>query len=257
MLSSKHRIGMGAMCALALVGQMAVYADQKEDAAKSVDLKPTVKVGDMVRYKGSMTVSTSNGDVVVSSSEKHTLKEIKDNGDLVILVEDEGTKVDSGGMEQEFPAGSPVTVTLTKYNKVLSYKPKMEEQGVFSIPTLHLLMMVDRIVFPDKQVKPEDSWTTEADNPAVKDKKVKVKTTYVGMGKVGDKPAWKIKQMLEADVDGDTKMTAETTALLDPSNGQLIEAEQTVKGAPSQFGPLDWKGKVQRLKAEEKKASDL
>lgn len=254
MRNYSQRMCIGALCALTLIGQMAVRAEEaKQEPAKPAMLSQTVKAGETARYKSILVVTTPNGETNVISNEKHTIKEIKDNGEVLILLEDEGTKVESGGMEQEFPASPPVTLTLTKHNKLLSYKPKMDEPGVFSVPTLHLLTMIDRIVFPEKQVKPDDSWTTEADNPAVKEKKVKIKTTYVGTDKREDKPVWKFKQTLEADVEGDTKMTAEATILLDASNGQLIESEQTVKGAPSQFGALDWKGKLQRLKPDAEK----
>jgi hypothetical protein len=95
------------------------------------------------------------------------------------------------------------------------------------------------------------------DNPQVKGKKVVIKTTFVGEEKADGAPALKVKQTLEAETESaDTKLKAETTALLDPATGQLIEEEQTVKGVPGMMGPVDWTGTVKRMKAgakEEKK----
>ena len=107
----------------------------------------------------------------------------------------------------------------------------------------------NRLDVCDEPVKPGDSWTTEVDNPQVKGKKVTIKTTFVGDDKADGAPALKFKQTLEADTDAaDAKLKAETTALLDPTTGQLIEEEQTAKGIPGAMGPVDWKGTIKRLK---------
>ena len=61
----------------------------------------------------------------------------------------------------------------------------------------------------------------------------------------------KFKQTLEADTDGaNAKLKAETTAMLDPATGQLIEEEQTAKGIPGTMGSVDWKGTIKRLKKD-------
>jgi hypothetical protein len=240
---------------LALAGQAAVRADDAKPKGDKPDDKPvtlamSAKVGDTVRYKSHIEIG-NGAEVTVERSRKHTIKEIKDSGDVVTLILDEGGKVNLNGSDMDIPAGAPVTVTQDKANKILAYKSDKEENPYFDTSTLHLLVIVDNIVFPDKPVKPGDTWKTEIDNPAVKGKKVTLKTTFVGSDKAGGVAAWKIKQTLEAATDdnGNT-MTAEMTAMLDAANGQMIEAEQSLKSVPARMGPVDWKAKIQRLKPE-------
>jgi hypothetical protein len=260
MSSNTNRVWAGALCALALIGQQAVRAQEaKPDAAKPDDKPVTMtqsgKVGDAVRYKSTIVVDIGGNEITVEQTRKHIIKEIKDNKDVEIVMESEGGKFVANGADNEIPAGSPITVTRDKANKVLTFKPKVEDNPYLSSTTQHLLAYADHIVFPDKPVKPGDSWTTEIDNPQVKGKKVTIKTTYVSADKAEDVAVWKIKQTVEADTEvADSKLKAETTATLDAANGQLVEAEQTVKGVPGQMGPVDWKSKLKRLKAEPEKA---
>jgi len=247
----------GALSLLALTGIGAVRADDD----KKVDAKPdntpvmlavSFKVGDTARFKSNTTISLGGMDIALEQTRKHTIKEIKDKGDVILETKEEGGKVTINGGDMEIPAGALITVTLDKYNKILSYKPDADNPYL-SKSTLHLMAMAERIIFPDKAVKAGDSWKTEIENPAVKDKKVTIKTTFVGKEKVEGVAAWKVKQTLEAETEGSGKMTAEYTALLDASNGQLISGENELKGVPGQMGPIDFKGKIKRLKPEDDK----
>ena len=239
----RHLIGVP-MCFLAFAAQATVRVDDSKPAT----LARTVKVGDTLRYKGNIAISVGGTDVTVEQNRKHTVKEVKENGDVVIEVGDEGGKVNIGGTDMDTPAGSPATVTTDKVGKIIAYKAPAEENQYLSPATLHLLQIVDRIIFPDKPVKPGDSWTAEIDNPTVKGKKVTIKTTYTGTDKVEDVAAWKVKQTVDADTDAG-KFSAEVTAVIESANGQLISAEQTLKGVPGIMGPVDWKSKLQRVKA--------
>lgn len=222
----------------------------RADDDKPVTLASPAKAGDSVRYRSTIDVDLNGNEIKVIQNRKHTVKEVKDSGEITLIVAEEGGKLSLGGNEQEIPGGEPTTVTLTKTRKILTHKPD-GENPYLSASTRHLLAIVDTPILPDKAVKPGDSWTTELDNPAVKGKKVTVKTTYVGNDKVDGTAVWKIKQTVEADTEAG-KMSTETTSLLDASNGQLISAEQTMKGVPGTMGPMDWKGKIVRLKKDEK-----
>lgn len=249
-------IGALSACVLA-AGQSAWAVAPKQDDAKPVAVAMTRKAKDSVQYKDMITLSLNGTDVALEQNRKHTVKEIKDDGPTTIIVTDLGGKVTFNGSDMDTPPGSPVTVTQTPTGKILSYKPDMEDNPYLSTTTLHLIALADQIVFPDKPVKPGDSWTTEIDNPQVKGKKVTIKTTYVGADKVDTMATWKVKQTMEADTDSG-KMTAEITAMLDPANGQIVQAEHMAKGVPGTMGAFDWKGKIQRAKADaEKKAAAL
>lgn len=256
MSKNRHCVWAGVLCALALIGQQAARADDvKPDEAKAATLAHTSKVGDTVKYKSVVVLEFSGNEVTVEQTRKHTVKEIKDNKDVVVLIEGEGGKLIVSGAENELPGGSEITVTQDKANKILSFKPKTEDNPYLSTSTQHLLALVDNIILPDKPVKPGDSWTTEIDNPQVKGKKVTIKTTYVKTEKAGDAEVWKVKQTVEADTEVvDTKLKAEITATLDAASGQLIEAEHDVKGIPGTMGVVDWKGTLKRVKPEAAKA---
>ena len=248
------RVTIKQALALALVASaLGFQSSARADDAKPVTFARTLKVGDAVKYKATNEISVNGMEIKVVQNSKHVIKQVKDNGEVVIDVVDEGGKVDLGGSEMEIPVKAPSAFTTDKQGKVIAYKPSTDENPYISNPTLHLLVIVDRIVFPDKPVKAGDSWTSEVDNPVAKGKKVTIKTTYTSDDKADGIAAWKVKQTVEADTEGG-KMTADITALIDSSNGQLISADQVLKGIPANNGPIDWKGKLVRVKADAAKA---
>jgi hypothetical protein len=241
------RLWLGALCAVALVGQQVARADDDKNDAKPVEIHQSLKAEESVQYRNTLKLMVG-GEIVVEQNRKRTIKEIKDNGEVVIVLTDLGGKVSFNGSDMETPAGGPTTLTMTKQGKVLSYKPE-SDNPYLSLSTLHLITLLEHIVYPEKAVKAGDSWTTEVDNPQVKGKKATIKTTYVGAEKADGVAAWKVKQTFKADTDSG-EITAEVTALLDAANGQVIEAEQNVKGIPTQMGAMDWTGKTKRMKPD-------
>jgi hypothetical protein len=243
---------VGVAGALTLVGSMAVRADASQDGANPDDkprlLGPTYKVGEMEKQKSRVVIAFGGSHSTVERTSRPTVKEIKSNGDVVIVMADEGGKVSENGSEVEIPAAGAVTVTLDRYGRILSYETETGN-NLTPAPIRHLLEISSRIVFSDQPVKPGDSWYTELDNPLVPGKKLTLRTTYVGNTKVDGVDAWKFKQSMKADTGlGSPKMRAETTALVDPKTGLLIEAQQDVKGVPTQTGPLSFTGKIERVK---------
>ncbi len=250
-----NRFWLAAMGVCALAGSQAVKADdEKQNDSKPAAIVLTRKAKDAVQYKSNLALSVSGTDVTLEQNRKHTVKEIRDTGELVILVSDLGGKVTFNGQDMDTPPAPPVTVMQTSSGKIISYKPEMDNNPYLSATTQHLIAIAEQIIYPDKPVKPGDSWKTEIDNPQVKGKKVTITTTYVGSDKADGMPAWKVKQTLDADTDSGGKMTAEITALLDTTNGQLIQADQSAKGIPGTMGAFDWKGKIQRVKLDPDKA---
>jgi hypothetical protein len=239
-----------AVCCLVLtvLGNARSIADFRAD--ETVAVKQVLKVGDSIQLKS--TISVVGQDVTVVQIRKQTVKELKENGDAVIIVTLLGGKYTVNGADNDIPAGAPTTVTANKYSRILTYKLDNDDNPYLSASTMHLLAFVDTIIFPDKPVRAGDSWTSEIDNPAMTNKKLTIKTTFVGANKADGKDVWKVKQTLSADTDSG-KMTADTTATLDASNGQLMHAEMDVKGVPTKIGgPVDWTIKLVRVKGDEK-----
>ena len=246
-----NRLWIAALGLLVLSGQSALRADDaKPDAAKSVTLAHPLKAKENVQYKYTLNISAGGTDILVEQNRKQTVKEVKDNGDVVIVIADLGGKVAFGGNDMDTPPGSPITITQSKSGKLLTYVPEAEENQYFTTPTMHLVEMANHIVLSDKPVKPGDSWTTEVPNPAAKGKKVTIKTTYVADAKLDGTAVWKVKQTLEAETESGETMKAVTTASLDAATGQLIQAEHELTGVPTKMGSVDWKAKVQRAKPE-------
>ncbi len=248
MKTNLKRAGIGVFCLLAMVGRQAMSAADEEPVA----LHQTLKKMDSAQYRSVMKITWDGGTVQVEGNRKYTVQEIKDSQNVVMMLTDLGGKLDG---TTDTPPAPPVTLTLDSSGKMLTYKPELENNPYMSTSTQHLVALVDRIIFPDKPVKAGETWSTELDNPQVKNKKVLIKTTFIGMDKADGAPAWKVKQTLEADTDTGSKMTAEATCLLDPLSGQIIEADEDIKGIPG-AKKIDSKGKIQRVKpGSEKKAA--
>jgi hypothetical protein len=101
----------------------------------------------------------------------------------------------------------------------------------------------------DKEVAEGDTWETTFDNPASKDNKVKMKTTYLGAEKVGDLDLWKFKQTSEAVVNADgTKIVNESVIWMNPKDGLMEKLDGKYKDVPTQFGPVEFPINIQRVK---------
>jgi hypothetical protein len=238
-----NRMLWSVLCAAAIISAPSVQAQDK-----AVTLARTYKAGDVQRYKVTVNASVMGMDVIVTSTAKNTIKEIKPNGDIVIEAADEGTKVNFGGQEQEQPAGPPVIETRSKTGKLVELKTDPAAQALLAPEIQKMSAMVSDIILSEKAVKAGDVWETEFDNPAVKGKKLTVKTTFVGMDKVEGKDLWKIKQSLTAETGMESaKVAHDYTTWLDPANGRLVKLEGTVKDIPTQFGPLSWTMKMEAV----------
>jgi hypothetical protein len=222
----------------ALLATVAAGAGADE---KTVSLARTYKEGDKASHTVTVTVNANGMEVIVTRTAKSVVKEIKKNGDIVIVQTDDGATLNIGGMEQKQPAGPPVTEIRDKNGKLTELKVD-EAAGGFMTPEIQqLVARASDIHLSDKPVKAGDTWQNEFDNPAVKGKKVVAKGTYVGIDKVDGQELWKVKQTVEADTDADGKKLAiEVTTWLDTAKGQTVKMEGSAKDVPTMFGTLSW-----------------
>lgn len=242
-----NRVLGGALLAFTLLASQTVRAD---DAPVSLLVKP--KVGKVTRSKTVIKTSVMGMDIVVNETQKDTIKEVKENGDVVTEIADEGVTVTVGGADMPQPAAPARTITRSKLGivKVMN----VDEAGGFMAPEIAKLMAsLSANLLTEKSVKPNDTWETEVENPAVKEKKVKVKSTYLGLEKVDGKDYWKIKQTAEAVVDTDgSKMGYEFTAWINPADGETVKVEGTAKDVPTQIGALTMQITSKAVKADDK-----
>ena len=243
-----NRVMLSVLAGLALIAALPVRADDKP-----VTLTRTYKKGDVTRLKAESAVTTANGDVQAVMTSKFTVKDVKDNGQVVVEQAGEGGKVTIGGNDMDIPASPPVTVTRDKSGKLVEFKMDESTPGLSTPEISRLMATIGPPILQDKEVKPGDTWQTEMDNPAAKGKKVIIKTTFVGIDKVDGTDHWKVKQTAEPDTDANGgKMNYEATYWLDPANGQEVKSEANVKDLPSQYGLLTMKIKTTRLKEDAK-----
>ncbi len=217
-----------------------------------VTLAHTYKKNDSFRHKMTVNASVGGMDAVLVRTIKLTVKDIKDNGDVILEETDEGGQLTLNGADQSLPSQPPLTLTRDKTGKLLDYKADDSGGGFMAPEVQKLVAMISDTLFPNKPVKAGDIWQAELDDPVVKDKKVVVKGSFIGVEKVQDKDLWKVKQSAEAPVDADgNKMTMEITMYLDPATGQPVKGEGSVKDLPTtQVGPVSWTMKIEMLKPE-------
>jgi hypothetical protein len=232
---------------LALMAAMPVRADEKP-----VTLARTFKKGDVSRIKIETAIDGDGSGVMLKLTSKTTVKDVKDNGQVVIETQDEAGVLTLNGSDMDIPAGPVTTLTFDKTGKLIDFKS--EEGGVITPETLRQLEIMRMPILADKEVKASDSWQSEFDNPAVKGKKFTVKSTFIGTDKVDGADLWKVRQEGAPEIDAaDAKMGFDATYWLDPATGQIVKAEVKIKDQPTtMYGPHSMVTKVTRIKPDAK-----
>src|SRR5947209_5551969 len=161
----KTRHSILTVFALAALAHTTARADDATTLARSY------KEGDVSHYKIKMTTNVMGADAALDQNVKMTVKEVKKNGDIVIVEESEGGKITFNGQENDLPMTPPVTHTRDKVGRLVELK-KDDNPQAFIAPEIEKIMaMLQETLLPEKAVKAGDSWTNEQDNPAVKGKK--------------------------------------------------------------------------------------
>ncbi len=232
--------------ALCLAGSALAAAPLVDDA---VTLVRTAKKGDINKYSVEATASVSGVEASLKNTLKYEVKEVKADGVVVVEVSDEGGKLVFGGMEMDAPQSPAVTETREKSGK-LTKAVSAADNPVFPAEVVSLLAAVREVVFTDKPVKSGDTWNVEFDNPAVKGKKITLKSTYSGIDKVDGKDFWKVKHTGEAEVNAaGEKVTFEMTEWREPATGRIEKGESSVKGIPTaMLGNINMTMKTSRVK---------
>src|SRR5258706_487789 len=112
-----NRVITGAAFALLLAAGSLVRADDKE-----VKLVRTVKEGDIIRQKVTITANVNGMDVIVVQNTKATAKKVSDKGNVVWENASEGGTLTIGGNEQQNDASPGGTETRDKLNKLVEFK---------------------------------------------------------------------------------------------------------------------------------------
>jgi len=233
------------LLAAALLGAQTARA-----AGEKMVLARPFKAGVTTTYKATIKANVQGMDIVLEQSQKQTIKTVKDNGNYVVYSEDLGGTIKLNGTDQEQKPSPPSTETRDKLGKLLDFVHEADPSAIFAPEIQKLMTTISELITTDKEVAEGDSWETMLDNPASKDNKAKVKTTYQGIDKVDGVDLWKFKQTAEAVVNADgSKMVNESTIWINPKDGMMEKIDGKVKDIPTQLGPFDIAIVINRVKA--------
>lgn len=241
-----------ALLAAVLVGACLGSPARAQDEA--VTLKHGFKAGDTWQASFDIVAEVSGTQVPIKRTTVQKVKEVKQNGEVVLVITDKGGTLVIGGDEQVMSPEAPVTVTLDPTGKLVKYEDTAAGDGPISAEAKQLIAMMGHCIFPKTAVKKGDTWTTETPNPFIKDAKLTIKSAFEGTEKVQDKEYLKVKQAVDVQTSpGSAKTVAEMIFLLDPQTHEVARIQGSVKGLMTQFGEMDWGVKVVMKRVTEEK----
>lgn len=217
---------------------MTVINGDKPAEGIALTIKRVYKADDIMQLNTSIKLKIQGADVVITSTSKQVVKEVRKGGSVVLVETDDGGKITVGGQDMPKPPDPPTTITLDQYGKLLDYKTGDTVQGL-TLDINRLISATSDVQFPKKAVKAGDSWETIVDNPVIKEKKITVKTTFVGVEKLDGEDVWKLTQSFAAVVKADaSKLNADFTYWLNPKDGQMKKVSGKATGIPTDTAGL-------------------
>ena len=229
-------------------------------AQQPVKLARAYKAGSVVHYKDIAKMKAPIGEVTITSLLKVTVKEVKPNGEVILVLDDEGGTFEIPDNEpRSRPASPQVSITLDKSGKLISFmraESAQAQQGPMrqTPEAVKLEELLTEPVLSENAVKAGDSWNTEFDNPVVKGKTFKLKTTFIGYETVGGVSLLKLMQSGEAVANekGET-MSNSMTVWINPETG-LVEKRESTVGNPTPFGKMEMKSARNQVKTDTNEA---
>ena len=248
MVKLNRVLGGAVLACTLLVGPIA-----RADEEKPVHLIVKPVVGHVVRTKSIVKIDLMGMEMEAQGVEKSTVTAVQENGDVISEIVDEGGKIRSAGAEQDLPITPTYSITHDKFGKTIKSGKKPSEDG-FTTPEVNKLMdALTDVVLTDKALKPNDTWQHELENPVIKEKKIVVKDTYLGLEKIAGKSYWKVKESAEAIVDADgAKVTYQVTEWIDPANGDTFQLEGSVSNVPTKAGLMTMHVNAKTIEATNK-----
>ncbi len=232
---------------LVLAATLASAAARADD--KEVTLTRSYKAGDVERAKVVISFSAGGAEGIIEETARTTVKEVKKNGDVVLVGTVEKGRMTIGGQAQVLAEAPPTTETRSRLNRLLELKADLGPENPFTPEVMKLMSATSDVLFPEKPVKVGGNWIVEFDSPVTKGAKVAVKHTLVAIEKLDDVECWKVNQTAEIEVvAGQPKMLVDMTYWLRPTDGHAVKAEGTSKNVPAQFGAMSWKLKITLVK---------
>ena len=213
----------------------------------------TFKVKDVNHYKMITTASIDhpqfgNLEIVATMVYKETTKEIKENGNAIILSEFDSAVYKVAGMEKDISGTLPtINTTVDKQGHVLDTKmeggdPEVTKQMAASM----LTNMGQQSFFPVKPVKVGDTWKLDSTAKDKKTPKVTGTATVLGTDTINGLQTLKIKTVSDTEMTMDNpvnpgemmtiKAHSEGITNFDVASGKMVKMTMTSTSEGSALG---------------------
>ena len=237
----------------ALLAALLLFGTHAGADEKKITVTRDPKAGKVIVFKSTSKGEVAGAEFQVERGMKVTIKAVKETGAVTLdrLMLD-GT-LTLNGSAQDVKAQPLVTETRDKTGKLTAFKHIDTPSDIFAPEISQIIAILDEPIIGAAGIAEGDAWETTVDNPAAKDK-ITIKTSYLGIEKVGDVEMWKFKQSASPVVNRDgTKMTADTLFWLNPKTGVTEKSVATLKDVPSMYGPMTMETTLKFVKIEDAK----
>jgi hypothetical protein len=227
------------VCLLLPLIVLALPGQAQDAAARSHHWSFTQKKGDIQKYRTFLRITGRNqdgtGDILltIKSLSRHEVREVAEDGSTTYDQIDERAETNFNGTNtQDKPEDrKPVTVTQAR-NGIITARtnPKTHPNNVREEKSV---MAIQSLPAPEQPVKVGETWKSVFPNPMLKGKTITATSTLVGVEKLFDREALKIKLTAEAptvpDAIGSEIIKIDATYYLDAQTYQLLRVIYVLK----------------------------
>lgn len=200
-----------------------------------------VKVGDKHKAKLSVDIDFSGQAIQYTADGTQTIKEVKEDGTVVVEETSENSMISMDGAEQ--PAGNDSTATNT-YNKkghLLEMQSEMVDENSYRFSNLFIFL------FPDKEVDKGVSWEdTKESSSKQSTPKTSFKYTCDGFEEIKGKNTAKVNFEIK-ELEGGQPASSKGTMWIDVKTGFIMKSEGNLVNAPAAGMVIDAKFKTETV----------
>lgn len=243
------------LCGVLAVVSLFGLAGARADEAK-ITVVRRLTAGKALNFKYSAKGEVAGTEFQVERTERLVVKSVREDGSVVLERTLEEGVLTLDGNAQDVKTTLPVTETRDRSGKLTIFKSVEAQGDVYGPEIAHILSLMREPIIGAKEISAGDTWDTKLDNPASKDSKITIKTSFSGTEKVDDASLWKFKQSAEPVVNRDgSKMSCETLFWLNPKTGVTEKSVATIKDMPTVHGPMNIEIALKFVSLEDAKAA--
>jgi hypothetical protein len=198
-------------------------------AQEATKIKWTPKAGSSQNYRLVVNGNMQGMDFEFSTKIAHKVVEVRPDGNIVVEERQHGGEVKLNGTAMDVPGGMPeITVRMvSKPNGEIVERKSNGPEGMEN-PRLENSFA---FIFPDKDLKPGDTWKRETKADKAKETySTETVYTYAGTETLNGKKTHKITFKFR-EIDAPSNMTGEGTVWLRVEDGELVKGTYNLKNA--------------------------